>query len=111
MTKERGLALTVPDPLLKLFTKSVPKTALSKELTEHLGHEKNRADPHRGPGNIRKGTRPKTVLTEATGQITIDVPTDRDGAFKPQMRKNTATPPERGRGDRAVAICERAHDR
>jgi putative transposase len=45
--KARGLALTGPDGLLKLFTKTVVETALNEEMTEHLGHEKNRAEPGR----------------------------------------------------------------
>jgi hypothetical protein len=36
---EQGLALTGPDGLLKLFTKSVLETALNEEMTEHLGYE------------------------------------------------------------------------
>ena len=87
MAKEQGLALTGPDGLLKLFTKNVLETALNEELTEHLGHAKNRADPGRESANVRNGTRPKTVLTEATGQVTIDVPRDRDGSFEPQIVK------------------------
>src|SRR5437763_402796 len=42
--KARGLELTGPNGLLKLFTKNVLETALNEELTEHLGHEKNQAD-------------------------------------------------------------------
>ena len=38
--KARGLALTGPDGLLKLFAKNVLETALNEEMTEHLGHEK-----------------------------------------------------------------------
>jgi putative transposase len=38
--RERGLELTGPDGLLKLFTKNVLETALNEEMTEHLGHEK-----------------------------------------------------------------------
>lgn len=87
LAKEQGLALTGPDGLLKLFTKNVLETALSEELTEHLGHEKDRADPDREGRNVRNGARPKTVLTEATGQVTIDVPRDRDGSFEPQIVK------------------------
>ena len=87
MAKKQGLALTGPDGLLKLFTKNVLETALNEELTEHLGHEKNRADPGRENANVRNGTRPKTVLTEATGEVTIDVPRDRDGSFEPQIVK------------------------
>ncbi|MBB2939433.1 transposase-like protein [Amycolatopsis bartoniae] len=40
--KARGLELTGPDGLLKLFNKKVLETALNEEMTEHLGHEKNR---------------------------------------------------------------------
>lgn len=104
LAKEQGLALTGPDGLLKLFTKNVLEAALNEELTEHLGHEKNRADPERETGNIRNGTRPKTVLTEATGQVTIEVPRDRDGTFEPQIAQETTTPPHRCRGDRALAV-------
>ncbi len=40
---------------------------LDEDLTEHLGHEKNRTDPDRGAENVRNRTSPKTVLTVATG--------------------------------------------
>ena len=39
--KARGLELTGPNGLLKLFTKNVLETALNEELTEHLGHPKH----------------------------------------------------------------------
>jgi len=81
--REQGLSLTGPDGLLKQFTKSVLETALNEEMTEHLGHEKHRAPEDRDSTNVRNGTRPKTVLTEATGQVEIDVPRDRDGSFQP----------------------------
>ena len=82
--KEQGLSLTGPGGLLKQLTKTVLETALNEELTEHLGHEKH--GPAAGEsGNIRNGTRPKTVLTEATGQVQIDVPRDRAGTFEPQI--------------------------
>ena len=79
--------MTGPDGLLKQFTKSVLETALNEEVTEHLGHEKHRAPEERDSTNVRKGTRLKTVLTEATGQVEIDVPRDRDGSFEPQIVK------------------------
>ena len=45
---------------------------------------RNTAPPRIGTRrNIRNGTRPKTVLTEATGQVQIEVPRDRDGSFQP----------------------------
>ena len=63
---EQGLSLTGPDGLFKQLTKTVIETALGEEMTEHLGYEKH--DPAgAGTGNIRNGTRAKTVLTEATG--------------------------------------------
>jgi transposase-like protein len=84
LAKEQGLSLTGPDGLLKQLTKTVLETALNEEMTEHLGYEKH--DPAgAGSGNIRNGTRSKTVLTEATGQVEIDVPRDRAGTFDPQI--------------------------
>jgi putative transposase len=84
MAKEQGLSLTGPDGLLKQLTKTVLETALNEEMTEHLGYEKH--DPAgAGSGNIRNGTRAKTVLTEATGHVDIDVPRDRAGTFEPQI--------------------------
>ena len=86
LAKEQGLSLTGPDGLLKQLTKTVLETALNEEMTEHLGYEKH--DPAgAGTGNIRNGTRSKTVLTENTGQVEIDVPRDRAGTFEPQIVK------------------------
>jgi putative transposase len=84
--REQGLSLTGPDGLLRQLTKTVLETALNEELTEHLGHEKH--GPAAGEaGNVRNGTRAKTVLTEASGQVQIDVPRDRTGTFEPQIVK------------------------
>jgi putative transposase len=82
--REQGLSLTGPDGLLKQLTKVMIETALDQELTEHLGHEKNTPAGNE-TGNVRNGARPKTVLTEGTGQVGIDVPRDRDGTFEPQI--------------------------
>ncbi len=87
LAREQGLSLTGPDGLLKQFTKSVLETALNEELTEHLGHEKNRVDEGRESRNVRNGTRPKTVLTHATGRVDLDVPRDREGTFEPVIVK------------------------
>ena len=84
--REQGLSLTGPDGLLKQLTKVVIETALDQELTGHLGHEKN-APAGNETGNVRNGARPKTVLTEGTGQVGIEVPRDRDGTFEPQIVK------------------------
>jgi putative transposase len=87
LAKEQGLSLTGPDGLLKQFTKHVLEMALNEEMTQHLGHEKNRAELERESSNVRNGTRPKTVLTEASGHVQIEVPRDRDGTFEPVIVK------------------------
>jgi transposase-like protein len=85
--KARGLELTGPDGLLKLFTKNVLEAALNEEMTEHIGHEKNRAETGRQAANVRNGSRPKTVVSDAVGEVEIEVPRDRAGTFKPQIVK------------------------
>lgn len=84
--KERGLDITGPDGLLKLLTKTVLETALEEEMTEHLGYDKH--DPAGRDGqNSRNGVRAKTVISEAAGEVTIDVPRDRDASFAPVIVK------------------------
>lgn len=85
--KARGLALTGPDGLLKLFTKNVLETAMNEEMTEHLGHEKNRAEPGRESTNVRNGTRSKVVVSDAVGEVDVNVPRDRESTFEPQIVK------------------------
>jgi putative transposase len=82
MAREQGLSLTGPDGLLKQLTKTVIETALDEEMTEHLGYEKHNAVA-KETANARNGTRSKTVLTETTGPVEIEVPRDRDGSFEP----------------------------
>ena len=84
--KEQGLSLTGPDGLLKQLHKTVLETALNEEMTEHLGHDKGGRVVSES-GNIRNGSRPKTVLTENTGPVEIEVPRDRAGTFEPQIVK------------------------
>jgi hypothetical protein len=84
--REQGLSLTGPDGLLKQLTKTVLEIALNQEITEHLGHDKH-GPPGNETGNVRNGTRAKTVLTEGSGQVGIEVPRDRDGSFEPQIVK------------------------
>ncbi|MBE4719859.1 IS256 family transposase [Pseudarthrobacter sp. AB1] len=86
MAKEQGLSLTGPDGLLKQLTKTVIETALDEEMTEHLGYEKHDA-AGKQTANSRNGVRPKTVLTETTGPVEVDVPRDRAGTFEPVIVK------------------------
>ena len=85
--RQRGLELTGPDGLLKLFTKNVLETALNEEIAEHLGYEKNQADRGRQSANVRNGARAKTVISDAAGEVRIGVPRDREGTFEPQIVK------------------------
>src|ERR1700748_3433994 len=82
--REQGVSLTGPEGLLKQLTRTVLETALGQEMTEHLGDDK-----HGQPvaGNVRDGPRAKTVLTEPSGQVPIEVPRDRQGTFEPQIVK------------------------
>ncbi|AWT51475.1 transposase, Mutator family protein [Mycolicibacterium smegmatis MKD8] len=86
LAQEQGLSLTGPDGLLKQLTKMVLETALNEEMTEHLGYEKH-DPPEEGSANIRNGTRTKTVLTDTTGPVELDVPRDRASTFEPQIVK------------------------
>jgi putative transposase len=94
LAKEQGLSLTGPDGLLKQLAHAVLETALNEELTEHLGYGKH--DPAgAGSGNVRNGRRSKTVLTDATAHVQIDVPRDRAGSFGAADRQETPVPVDR----------------
>ena len=82
LAKEAGLSLTGPDGLLKVITKTVLETALEEEMSDHLGYDKHAVEG-RNHGNSRNGTRSQTVLTDAAGQVEIEVPRDRDGTCAP----------------------------
>jgi putative transposase len=89
LAQEQCLSLTGPDGLLKQLTKAVLETALSEEMTEHLGYRKH-GPAGAGSGNIRNGTRAKAVLTETTGAVELDVPRDRAATFEPQIGQETS---------------------
>ncbi|SRR5579883_114001 len=75
--------------LLKRFSKALLERALGAELTDHLGYEKH--DPAGyGSGNARNGTTEKT-LKGKNGELTIEVPRDRNGSFEPQIVKKYQT--------------------
>src|SRR3982751_4794094 len=77
--------LTGPDGLLKRLTGALVERALNAELTEHLGYAPH-APEGRGSGNSRNGKGKKTLTTEQ-GEITIEVPRDRQGTFEPALVK------------------------
>src|SRR6478752_7622925 len=70
--KARGPELTGPNGLLKLFTKNVLETALNEELTERLGRPKHHVEPGRESANVRNGSRPKTAISDAAGEVTFE---------------------------------------
>ena len=82
--REQAVALTGLDGLLKQLTETVLETAVSQEMTGHLGHGKH-AQAGNQTGNVRNGTGAKTVLTEGSGPVGIEVPRDREGTFEPQI--------------------------
>lgn len=84
--RERGEDITGPDGLLKSITATVLEATLEEEMTDHLGHAKHQG-PEGGAANVRNGTRAKTVLTDAAGEVVIEVPRDRAATFEPVIVK------------------------
>jgi transposase-like protein len=80
--RDEGVELTGDQGLLTALVRQVLQTGLRVELTDHLGYEPH-APAGRGSGNSRNGSYPKTVTTEV-GQVTVEVPRDRNGTFAPQ---------------------------
>jgi len=69
--------------LLKQLTKRLVERALEVEMAEHLGHAKN--EPVANPrGNTRNGKSKKTLKGDF-GELPIDIPSDREGSFEPQI--------------------------
>ena len=71
--------------LLKHLTARLLERTLEAELTHHLGYEQGQRRPE-GQSNSRNGYESKTVATEQ-GEMTIDVPRDREGKFEPTLIK------------------------
>lgn len=69
--------------LLKQLTKMLVERALETEMTEHLGHDKSGAVTNR-TGNTRNGHSAKTLQGDF-GELPLDIPRDRQGAFEPQL--------------------------
>ncbi len=55
---------------------------LKGEMTDHLGYEKNSKEGDNS-GNSRNGDYPNTLKTNL-GEITVNVPRDRNGEFDPK---------------------------
>ena len=77
--------LTGPEGLLKRLTGALVERALQTEMTDHLGYEPGAAEGQ-GSGNSRNGTGKKTLRTDQ-GDVTVEVPRDRNGTFEPKLVK------------------------
>src|SRR3984885_1846542 len=71
------------DGLSKELMKALVERMLGGELNHHLGYEKHDVAGY-GTGNSRNGKSQKTLKGEA-GEVTIEVPRDRNGTFEPQL--------------------------
>ncbi|WP_443706328.1 IS256 family transposase, partial [Saccharopolyspora soli] len=81
--RAEGVSLTGPGGVLRNLTKTVLETALNAEMDDRLGYEKGDSSVKFGP-NERKGSSAKTVRADV-GDVRIDVPRDREGAFTSQI--------------------------
>jgi putative transposase len=81
--------ITGPGGLMTQLAGRVLETALSAELSEHLGYPPGQAPPG-GAGNSRNGSTPKRVHTEL-GTVAIKTPRDRNGSFEPQLVRKRQT--------------------
>jgi putative transposase len=78
-----GGSLIGPDGLVKELTKALVERMLSGEMNHHLGYQKHEVAGY-GSGNSRNGKSRKKLKGEA-GEMTIEVPRDRNGTFEPQL--------------------------
>jgi transposase-like protein len=69
--------------LLKQLTKMLVGRALETEMTEHLGNGMSVAVTN-STGNTRNGHSAKTLQGDF-GELPLDIPRDRQGAFEPQL--------------------------
>src|ERR1035437_4338440 len=76
-------SLIGPDGLVKELTKALVERMLAGEMNHHLGYEKHDVVGY-GSGNSRNGKSQKKLKGES-GEMTIEVPRDRNGTFEPQL--------------------------
>ncbi|MFF4147810.1 transposase [Streptomyces sp. NPDC001698] len=81
-----GLRLMGEGGLLPELAQHLMQAALEAEMDEHLAAEAGRVGGRgsRSGGNMRNGYRAKKVMTEV-GAVTVQVPRDRLGTFRPRM--------------------------
>jgi putative transposase len=92
------------DERLKELKSALVERALAGEMTHHLGYDKG-ADGEKPTPNRRNGISLKTLKTES-GDITIEVPRDREGSFDPVLvQKHQRRLP--GFDDKVIALYAR----
>src|SRR3974390_2861243 len=69
--------------IIKELSRRLMERMLEAEMTHQLGYEKH-ASEGRNKGNSRNGKTQKTVKT-GNGNITIEVPRDRNAEFEPTL--------------------------
>ena len=72
-----------PDGLSKELMKALVERMMAGELNHHLGYEKHEVAGYNS-GNTRNGKGKKTLKTES-GDVTIEVPRDRQGTYEPKI--------------------------
>ena len=72
------------DGLFEQLKKQIVERVLASELEHELGYGKHSKIP-KIDNNRRNGSYDKTIIDENGGQITIEVPRDREGEFTPQL--------------------------
>lgn len=72
--------------ILAELTKALAERALTAEMEEHLGAEREEgvAEGQNHPPNRRNGSSQKTVTTDS-GKVILDIPRDRNGTFDPLL--------------------------
>ena len=71
--------------VMRQLSKGIMERVLEAEMTEHLGHDAGGVviNPE---GNTRNGVSKKRVKGDL-GEVTLDIPRDRQGEFEPQLVK------------------------
>ncbi|MEP7170543.1 MAG: IS256 family transposase [Bacteroidota bacterium] len=83
MVKSKAALLILREFFNSLFKQGIEEM-LQGELDEHLGYAKHTTEGY-NTGNSRNGTFPKTVTTENVGEVVLNIPRDRNGAFEPHI--------------------------
>lgn len=80
---EKPSDMTGPDGMLRELIGALVTRAMNAEMGQQLGYEHGDKAPD-GQSNRRNGTSKKTLRT-GHGEVTVDVPRDREGSFEPQI--------------------------